>query len=85
MARPLRIKLPDAFYHVTARGNERKDLFKRSKDREKFLGDLVDATPTLALLFFCGLAFVPFLGYIPHHTQNFPDHRSDHETLFPPA
>ena len=29
MARPLRIAFPGAFYHVTARGNERKTVFKR--------------------------------------------------------
>jgi len=28
MARPLRIAFPGAFYHVTARGNERKAIFK---------------------------------------------------------
>ena len=28
MARPLRITFPGAFYHVTSRGNERKDVFK---------------------------------------------------------
>jgi REP-associated tyrosine transposase len=37
MARPLRIEYPDAFYHVTSRGNERKDIFKSRKDREQFI------------------------------------------------
>ena len=37
MARPLRIEYPGAFYHVTSRGNERKDIFKSQRDREKFL------------------------------------------------
>ena len=36
MARPLRIAFPGAFYHVTARGNERKAVFK-SNDRQTFL------------------------------------------------
>ena len=27
MARPLRIEYPGALYHVTSRGNERKDIF----------------------------------------------------------
>jgi hypothetical protein len=27
MARPLRIQFPGAFYHITSRGNERKDIF----------------------------------------------------------
>ncbi len=37
MARPLRINFPGAFYHITSRGNERKNIFKSKRDREKFL------------------------------------------------
>jgi len=37
MARPLRIEFPGAFYHITARGNEKKDVFRSHKDRERFL------------------------------------------------
>ena len=44
MARPLRIAYPGAFYHVTSRGNERKDVFKSRRDREKFLDYLASAT-----------------------------------------
>ncbi|RNC67441.1 MAG: hypothetical protein ED859_14510 [Desulfuromonadales bacterium] len=44
MARPLRIEYPGAFYHVTSRGNEQKDIFKSRKDREKFLEYLASAT-----------------------------------------
>jgi len=44
MARPLRIVYPGAFYHVTARGNERKDVFKSRKDRVKFLAYLETAS-----------------------------------------
>ncbi len=44
MARPLRIAYPGAFYHITSRGNERKDIFKDQKDREKFLSYLESAT-----------------------------------------
>ncbi|MCB2217809.1 REP-associated tyrosine transposase [Desulfofustis glycolicus] len=43
MARPLRIEYPGAFYHVTSRGNERKDIFKSVRDREKFLSFLESA------------------------------------------
>ena len=43
MARPLRIEYPGAFYHVTSRGNEQKDVFKSIKDREKFLSYLESA------------------------------------------
>lgn len=44
MARPLRIVFPGAFYHVTARGNERKAVFKSNRDRQKFLEYLETAT-----------------------------------------
>ncbi len=37
MARPLRIEYPGAYYHVTARGNERKAIFRDVLDRNKFL------------------------------------------------
>jgi len=44
MARPLRINYPGAFYHVTSRGNERKDVFKSERDRKKFYEYLESAT-----------------------------------------
>ena len=44
MARPLRIEYPGAFYHVTSRGNERKEIFKSQRDREKFLSYLESST-----------------------------------------
>jgi putative transposase len=44
VARPLRIQYPGAFYHVTSRGNERKDIFRSTADRERFLGYLESAT-----------------------------------------
>jgi putative transposase len=37
MARPLRIQYPGAVYHVTCRGNDRKDIFRDDADREKML------------------------------------------------
>jgi REP element-mobilizing transposase RayT len=36
MARPLRIKYEGAFYHITARGNERKKIFFAKSDYAKF-------------------------------------------------
>ena len=36
MARPLRIEYEGAFYHVTARGNERAKIFFSKKDCERF-------------------------------------------------
>jgi REP element-mobilizing transposase RayT len=40
MARPLRINYPGAFYHVTCRGNERKNIFADDRDRSMFLEKL---------------------------------------------
>jgi putative transposase len=40
MARPLRINYAGAFYHVTCRGNERKNIFGDDRDRSMFLEKL---------------------------------------------
>ena len=45
MGRPLRIEYPGAFYHVTSRVNEKKDVFKSQRDREKFLSYLESVPP----------------------------------------
>jgi putative transposase len=37
MARPLRIEFPDAVYHVTSRGNERRAIYRSNRDRSTFL------------------------------------------------
>jgi len=37
MARPLRIEYPGAVYHITSRGNEKKNVFKDDIDRDTFL------------------------------------------------
>lgn len=44
MARALRIEFRGAYYHITTRGNERKNIFKTDKDREQFLSYLKSAT-----------------------------------------
>ncbi|WP_321368299.1 hypothetical protein [uncultured Desulfuromusa sp.] len=44
MGRPLRIEHPGVFYHVTARGNEQRKIYKSITDRERFLDYLVSAT-----------------------------------------
>src|SRR3990172_13240901 len=43
MARPLRVLSPGALYHVTARGNEHKVIFRTDADREQFLAVLAHA------------------------------------------
>jgi len=40
MARPWRIEFEGALYHVLSRGNEQKDIFWESEDRESFLSCL---------------------------------------------
>ena len=45
MARALRIQKSGAWYHLTARGNERRPIFRDERDREHFcevLAELVD-------------------------------------------
>jgi REP element-mobilizing transposase RayT len=37
MARPLRVKYPGAIYHVTARGNDRREIFANDADQEHFV------------------------------------------------
>ena len=44
MARPLRIEYPDAFYHITSRGNERRPIFRAKENYERFVGYLESAT-----------------------------------------
>ena len=36
MARALRIQYPGAYYHVTCRGNERREIYKDDEDRKLF-------------------------------------------------
>ena len=40
MARPIRVEFEGAVYHVTARGNERRAIFRNDEDRQMFLATL---------------------------------------------
>jgi REP element-mobilizing transposase RayT len=40
MARPVRVEFEGAVYHVTARGNERRRIFRRDEDHRRFLATL---------------------------------------------
>jgi REP element-mobilizing transposase RayT len=42
MARPIRVEFPGAVYHVMARGNERREVFRDDRDRECFLDTLAE-------------------------------------------
>ena len=42
MARPLRVEFADAVYHVMARGNEGRSVFRDDEDRRRFLDTLAE-------------------------------------------
>src|SRR5208283_2431525 len=46
VARPLRIERPGGWYHVTARGNERRAIFRDDRDRQHFCDLMAEAVET---------------------------------------
>jgi putative transposase len=42
MSRPVRIEYPGALYHITSRGNEKKEIFLTDEDRTRFLNIIRD-------------------------------------------
>lgn len=50
MARPLRIDVPGGWYHVTARGIERRAIYRDDRDREHFLELLQEAVRRLGIV-----------------------------------
>jgi len=55
MARPLRIEYQGAIYHVTARGNNRRNIFLDDRDRQRFLDRLAGCVEAhgVRLYMFC--------------------------------
>ena len=53
MARPLRIEYEGAFYHVTARGNERRRIHYSQSDYEKFKDYLKEAQEKYGYVLHC--------------------------------
>ena len=49
MARPVRVEFPGAVYHVMARGNERREIFRDDRDRRRFLETLAEAVSQFGL------------------------------------
>jgi len=47
MARPLRIELSGALYHVTSRGDRREAIFEDDEDRDIFLSTLAEVVDGL--------------------------------------
>ena len=50
MPRPVRVEYPDAVYHLTARGNERRAIYRQDDDRRAFLATLGQAVTRFGLL-----------------------------------
>lgn len=48
MARPLRLQVADGVYHLTARGNERKPIYRDVADKQRFLEILRDTLERFA-------------------------------------
>jgi len=53
MARPIRIEYKGAFYHVTARGNERKRIFFNKTDYLKFKEYVIKAQDKFNISLHC--------------------------------
>ncbi len=53
MARPLRIEYEGAFYHITARGNEKRRVFLSKADYEKFLANLRTSAERFSVVIHC--------------------------------
>ena len=49
MARPIRIEFAGALYHVMARGNERREIFRDDRDRQRFLDTMAEAVEQYGL------------------------------------
>jgi REP element-mobilizing transposase RayT len=49
MARPVRVEFAGAVYHVTARGNERRAIFRDDRDRERFLATVAEMVERFGL------------------------------------
>ncbi|MBV6504430.1 MAG: hypothetical protein AKCLJLPJ_02568 [Fimbriimonadales bacterium] len=50
MARPVRVEFEGAIYHVMARGNERRPIFRDDTDRKRFLDTLAEAVERFGLV-----------------------------------
>jgi len=53
MVRPLRIQYEGALYHITCRGNEKRDIFKDDPDRVRFLEILRHSVDTYQVILYC--------------------------------
>jgi len=52
MARALRIKYKNALYHITSRGNERRNIFESEQDRDFFIRTLEESLNTYQVILY---------------------------------
>ncbi len=50
MARPIRVEYANAAYHVTARGNEHRAIYRDAHDRQRFLETLEETRQRFGLV-----------------------------------
>src|SRR5438128_10752192 len=62
MSRPLRLEFPGSLWHVTVRGNERRDIFVDDTDRNRFLDLLGESVDRLEWI-------VATYALMPNHTH----------------
>jgi len=65
MARAIRVQFEDAVYHVTARGNERKAIYRDARDRERFLGTLEETVNRFGLVIHAYCLMMTYPEQIP--------------------
>lgn len=53
MARPCRIEKAGGWHHVTARGNERKSIFRDERDRHHFLDAIAEMVARFRVRLHC--------------------------------
>jgi putative transposase len=53
MGRPLRVEFPGALYHITSRGNEKKNIFRDHSDQTRFSAILQDYHDRFGILIHC--------------------------------
>jgi len=71
MARPLRIEYKGAFYHVTARGNERRRIYYSKTDYEKFKAYLAGAQEKYGYLLHCYVLMPNHYHLVDRFIKNF--------------
>ena len=53
MSRAPRIQFPGAYYHITSRGNEGRDIYKDDQDRKQFITILKENKVKFQIIFYC--------------------------------